>query len=81
MSAELVEIRPRKKGRPKGAPHPQTQRMLTAWDSVKAQHPKLNNAALLDLTAARLFGRRINKNVQRREHLQLMRALKRHGRC
>ena len=67
-------------GRPKGVPTRRIQRMLDAWDSVKQENPKLNNAALLNVVAESLFGMRLNASRRAKEKECLRRALHRYGR-
>jgi hypothetical protein len=67
-------------GRPKGVPTMQTQRILGVWDSMKAENPELNNAALIRLVSDSIFGFRLNASVGKRDRDQITRALRRHGR-
>jgi len=67
-------------GRPKGVPTRRIQRMLNAWDLIKENNPKLNDAALINIVAESLFGVRLNARRQAREKACLKRALQRYGR-
>jgi hypothetical protein len=67
-------------GRPKGIPTKRIQRMLNAWDLIKGNNPKLNDAALVNIVAESLFGMRLNANRHAKEKACLKRALQRYGR-
>jgi hypothetical protein len=54
--------------------------MLNAWDLIKENNPKLNDAALINIVAESLFGVRLNARRQAREKACLKRALQRYGR-
>jgi len=82
MSTKTLPLRDScvQRGRPKGVPTVRIQRMLSAWDSMKAANAQLNNAALIRLVSESLFGSRLNASVSKRDRDRLARALRRYGR-
>jgi hypothetical protein len=54
--------------------------MLNAWDLIKENNPKLNDAGLINIVAESLFGTRLNASRRAKEKECLKRALQRYGR-
>ncbi len=67
-------------GRPKGTISSRVHQILDRWDSLRKDNPKANKAAILDLVAEAIHGKRLNPLVRKKERVQLRRTLKRHGR-
>jgi hypothetical protein len=76
----LEDDAPRKSGRPKGVVSAHTEKAITAWDSLKIEHPTLNGEALLNLVADEVFGKRLNPQVRKSDRVRLKRTLQRHNR-